>query len=112
MELESLPTEDELQQYAKKKREQQQELDDLHKMIEDLEVKLANEDDEETLAAKLREVQQSNAELEAELKKSAEQPANPDAIKIKAEMVRLNLYRTLTITTVTNKNDFYSNIIG
>lgn len=89
LELEQLPTENELRQYAMKKREQQQELDDLNDMIKKLEAKSAKDDDEETLFQKIREAQQLDAELmeSPEQPKPAEQPTNPDPFKSKSEKV-------------------------
>lgn len=59
----------EIENEETKKRAQQQELDDLYKKIEELEAELAEEDDEETLLMKIRMVQKSNKELEADLQR-------------------------------------------
>lgn len=118
MELAQLPSEEELNQYAMKKRAQQQELDDLNQKIKELETKLEQEDEEE-LDRQIREFQQENAELEAELEEMEEMeeqskpltdsPTNPpidenSEVKMKTEKVWLNFYRTSTLMYTTHNS--------
>lgn len=93
-----------------KERAQQQELDDLNKMINDLEANLAEDDDEETLLQKIHALQLSNKELEAQLKtrslqleslKNSNESVELNALK--KEEVSLNLIDSFNLTAKINK---------
>lgn len=92
-ELAKLTSEDELNQYATKMREQQKELADLNTKIKEMEDYIG--DNEETIVQKLRKVQQLNEVLEKaqheqskhEQPKPEHQPANPVTPSLKTEEV-------------------------
>lgn len=110
LELQQLPTEDELRQYAAKKRVQQQELDDLNKNIKDLEAELDNvDDDENNLLQKIRAAQQSNVELKksSEPPQPAKQHTHSAPFKLESDQVRLNSYRSMALS-LTRANKYVS----
>lgn len=92
-ELAKLTSEDELNEYVTKMREQQQELADINTKIKEMEDFIG--DNEEIIVQKLREVQQSNEVLEKaqreqskhEQPKPEHQPANPVTPSLKTETV-------------------------
>lgn len=81
MELEQLPTEAELQRYVLEKRKKLIDLADLNMKIKDLEAELAEEDDEEILLQKIRELKHANEKLTKlpEQPKQAKQPTNSNS---------------------------------
>lgn len=97
MELEQLPTEAEIQQYAEQKRENEQELEQINKKIADLETELAADDDEETLLRKIDELKQSNEnhlKMFEELKTEPEKPQQASAETKMVSFSTINSYLT------------------